>query len=70
MAHGVMYTYQVQTISRWGDSEPSPPLSHRLGAPYCGDGIIQRRVYETLSSYPQAGLYPNLNDNRMHAASY
>uniref|UniRef100_A0A8B9JH54 Pappalysin-1 n=1 Tax=Astyanax mexicanus TaxID=7994 RepID=A0A8B9JH54_ASTMX len=40
--HGVVYTYQVQTLSRWGESEPSPPLSHRLGVPYCGDGIIQR----------------------------
>ncbi|KAK2816134.1 hypothetical protein Q7C36_022405 [Tachysurus vachellii] len=41
VVYGVMYTYQVQTISRWGDSEPSPPLLHHLGAPYCGDGIIQ-----------------------------
>lgn len=38
----VMYTYQVQTISGWSESEPSPPLEHELGAPYCGDGRIQR----------------------------
>ncbi|XP_072548838.1 pregnancy-associated plasma protein A, pappalysin 1a [Salminus brasiliensis] len=38
----VNYTYQVQTLSRWGESEPSPPLTHCLGRPYCGDGIIQR----------------------------
>uniref|UniRef100_A0A3Q3CDN4 Pappalysin-1 n=1 Tax=Haplochromis burtoni TaxID=8153 RepID=A0A3Q3CDN4_HAPBU len=35
------YTYQVQTISRQSESEPSPPLVHQLGAPYCGDGRIQ-----------------------------
>ncbi|XP_066517075.1 pregnancy-associated plasma protein A, pappalysin 1a [Hoplias malabaricus] len=40
--NGVEYTYQVQTLSRFGESEPSPPLTHRLGAPYCGDGVIQR----------------------------
>uniref|UniRef100_A0A3Q1B8F0 Pappalysin-1 n=1 Tax=Amphiprion ocellaris TaxID=80972 RepID=A0A3Q1B8F0_AMPOC len=37
----VVYTYQVQTISSRSDSEPSPPLVHELGAPYCGDGRIQ-----------------------------
>ncbi|TRZ01170.1 hypothetical protein DNTS_014509 [Danionella cerebrum] len=40
--HGGMYTYQVQTISSLSESEPSPPFTHRLGAPYCGDGLIQR----------------------------
>lgn len=72
VVHGVMYTYQVQTISRWGDSEPSPPLFHRLGAPYCGDGIIQRCVYVTdlqFHHYHQA-LNPNINDDHMHAALY
>ena len=38
----VAYTYQVQTISGRSESEPSPPLVHDLGAPYCGDGRIQR----------------------------
>lgn len=38
----VAYTYQVQTVSGRSDSEPSPPLIHELGAPYCGDGRIQR----------------------------
>lgn len=38
----VAYTYQVQTVSGQGESEPSPPLVHELGAPYCGDGRIQR----------------------------
>uniref|UniRef100_A0A8C7SCY6 Pregnancy-associated plasma protein A, pappalysin 1a n=1 Tax=Oncorhynchus mykiss TaxID=8022 RepID=A0A8C7SCY6_ONCMY len=37
-----VYTYQVQTISARSESEPSPPLTHLLGAPYCGDGRIQR----------------------------
>ncbi|CAG12416.1 unnamed protein product, partial [Tetraodon nigroviridis] len=37
----VAYTYQVQTISGRRESEPSPPLIHELGAPYCGDGRIQ-----------------------------
>nr|XP_046226088.1 pappalysin-1-like isoform X1 [Oncorhynchus gorbuscha] len=37
-----VYTYQVQTISARSESEPSPPLTHQLGAPYCGDGRIQR----------------------------
>lgn len=71
--HGVMYTYQVQTITRWGDSEPSPPLSHRLGAPYCGDGIVQRCVYAThlqFHHYHLAGVRPNLNDDHVHAALY
>uniref|UniRef100_A0A671KJD7 Pappalysin-1 n=1 Tax=Sinocyclocheilus anshuiensis TaxID=1608454 RepID=A0A671KJD7_9TELE len=40
--YGGVYTYQVQTISSRSVSEPSPPLTHRLGAPYCGDGLIQR----------------------------
>lgn len=38
----VAYTYQVQTVSSYSESEPSPPLVHQLGAPYCGDGRIQR----------------------------
>lgn len=38
----VAYTYQVQTVSGRSESEPSPPLIHELGAPYCGDGRIQR----------------------------
>uniref|UniRef100_A0A672PB20 Pappalysin-1-like n=1 Tax=Sinocyclocheilus grahami TaxID=75366 RepID=A0A672PB20_SINGR len=40
--YGGVYTYQVQTISSRSVSEPSPPLTHHLGAPYCGDGLIQR----------------------------
>lgn len=39
-----VYTYQIQTISSRSESEPSPPLMHHLGAPYCGDGLIQRCV--------------------------
>ncbi|XP_012669767.1 pregnancy-associated plasma protein A, pappalysin 1a [Clupea harengus] len=42
VATGGVYTYQIQTISTWSESEPSPPFTHRLGAPYCGDGTIQR----------------------------
>ncbi|XP_062340727.1 pappalysin-1-like [Osmerus eperlanus] len=42
VAPGGVYTYQVQTISSHNESEPSPPLIHQLGAPYCGDGHIQR----------------------------
>lgn len=38
----VAYTYQVQTVSGQSESEPSPALVHELGAPYCGDGRIQR----------------------------
>ncbi|XP_031133821.1 pregnancy-associated plasma protein A, pappalysin 1a isoform X2 [Sander lucioperca] len=41
VAPHVVYTYQVQTISSRSESEPSPPLVHDLGAPYCGDGRIQ-----------------------------
>ncbi|MEQ2297588.1 hypothetical protein AMECASPLE_036149, partial [Ameca splendens] len=37
----VLHTYQIQTISRWGKSEPSLPLVHELGGPFCGDGHIQ-----------------------------
>uniref|UniRef100_A0AAY4ATE2 Pappalysin-1 n=1 Tax=Denticeps clupeoides TaxID=299321 RepID=A0AAY4ATE2_9TELE len=43
---GRAYTYQVQTISTWSESEPSPPLTHKLRAPYCGDGRIQRSLEE------------------------
>ncbi|XP_062399782.1 pregnancy-associated plasma protein A, pappalysin 1b [Sardina pilchardus] len=43
---GVSYTYRVQTVSRWGESESSPPLTHQLGNPYCGDGRIQRHIGE------------------------
>ncbi|XP_030640627.1 pregnancy-associated plasma protein A, pappalysin 1a [Chanos chanos] len=39
---GGIYMYQVQTVSSWSESEPSPPLTHRLGAPYCGNGRIER----------------------------
>lgn len=76
VVHDVMYTYEVQTVSRWGDSEPSPPLSHRLGESYCGDGIIQRCAYATQLQFQmtnhchQAGVHPNLNDDHMHAALY
>ncbi|XP_035248204.1 pappalysin-1-like [Anguilla anguilla] len=38
---GVEYTYQVVTVSRTAESEPSPALTHQLGAHYCGDGRIQ-----------------------------
>ncbi|KAJ8408732.1 hypothetical protein AAFF_G00253670 [Aldrovandia affinis] len=38
---GGVYTYQVLTVSRKAESEPSPALTHELGAPYCGDGRIQ-----------------------------
>ncbi|XP_023816397.1 pappalysin-1 isoform X1 [Oryzias latipes] len=37
----VKYTYQIQTVSSVGESEPSPPLMHELGEPYCGDGRVQ-----------------------------
>ncbi|XP_076126259.1 pregnancy-associated plasma protein A, pappalysin 1b [Alosa pseudoharengus] len=43
---GVLYTYRVQTVSWGGESEPSPPLTHQLGNPYCGDGRIQRHTGE------------------------
>ncbi|XP_063051363.1 pregnancy-associated plasma protein A, pappalysin 1b [Engraulis encrasicolus] len=43
---GQSYTYRVQTVSRWGESEASPPLTHQLGKPYCGDGRVQRHVGE------------------------
>lgn len=39
------YTYHVLTVSRRAESEQSPPLSHQLGSPYCGDGLIQKSVY-------------------------
>nr|XP_023665369.1 pappalysin-1-like isoform X1 [Paramormyrops kingsleyae] len=43
---GVVYTYQVLTVSKRAESEPSPPLIHQLGAPYCGDGHVQRLLGE------------------------
>uniref|UniRef100_A0A8C9RP30 Pregnancy-associated plasma protein A, pappalysin 1b n=1 Tax=Scleropages formosus TaxID=113540 RepID=A0A8C9RP30_SCLFO len=39
---GSFYTYQVRTVSMSAESEPSPALTHQLGAPYCGDGHIQK----------------------------
>lgn len=39
---GTVYTYRVLTFSREMESVPSPELTHELGAPYCGDGVIQR----------------------------
>nr|XP_015798245.2 pregnancy-associated plasma protein A, pappalysin 1a isoform X2 [Nothobranchius furzeri] len=41
VAPRVTYTYQIQTLSSQSESEPSSPLVHELGAPYCGDGRIQ-----------------------------
>ncbi|KAI4892633.1 hypothetical protein NFI96_021630, partial [Prochilodus magdalenae] len=43
---GETYTYHVQTVSRTAESEPSPPLVHQLGSPYCGDGLIQKYLGE------------------------
>ncbi|XP_030647527.1 pregnancy-associated plasma protein A, pappalysin 1b [Chanos chanos] len=43
---GVMYTYHVLTVSSEAQSEASPPLSHQLGMPYCGDGRIQKYLGE------------------------
>ncbi|XP_028851708.1 pregnancy-associated plasma protein A, pappalysin 1b [Denticeps clupeoides] len=43
---GETYTYQVYTVSKRAKSEPSPPLTHRLGTPYCGDGQIQNYLGE------------------------
>uniref|UniRef100_A0A8C9U8J2 Pregnancy-associated plasma protein A, pappalysin 1a n=1 Tax=Scleropages formosus TaxID=113540 RepID=A0A8C9U8J2_SCLFO len=43
---GTIYTYRVVTISRGTESEPSPELTHELGAPYCGDGVIQKFLGE------------------------
>ncbi|XP_042612734.1 pappalysin-1-like isoform X1 [Cyprinus carpio] len=40
------YTYHVLTVSRTAESEPSPPLSHQLGSPYCGDGLVQKYLGE------------------------
>ncbi|KAI7812733.1 pregnancy-associated plasma protein A, pappalysin 1b isoform X1 [Triplophysa rosa] len=40
------YTYHILTVSRQAESEPSPPLSHQLGSPYCGDGLIQKYLGE------------------------
>ncbi|XP_023666885.1 pappalysin-1-like isoform X2 [Paramormyrops kingsleyae] len=43
---GTVYTYRVLTFSREMESVPSPELTHELGAPYCGDGVIQRFLGE------------------------
>uniref|UniRef100_A0A8B9H5H4 Pregnancy-associated plasma protein A, pappalysin 1b n=1 Tax=Astyanax mexicanus TaxID=7994 RepID=A0A8B9H5H4_ASTMX len=43
---GVTYTYHVLTVSRTAESEPSPPLIHQLGSPYCGDGLVQKYLGE------------------------
>uniref|UniRef100_A0AAR2JEU4 Sushi domain-containing protein n=1 Tax=Pygocentrus nattereri TaxID=42514 RepID=A0AAR2JEU4_PYGNA len=43
---GETYTYHVLTVSRTAESEPSPPLIHQLGSPYCGDGLIQKYLGE------------------------
>ncbi|KAL0978972.1 hypothetical protein UPYG_G00178710 [Umbra pygmaea] len=43
---GETYTYQVLTVSGSEESEPSPPLIHQMGLPYCGDGSIQKYLGE------------------------
>uniref|UniRef100_A0A8B9H560 Pregnancy-associated plasma protein A, pappalysin 1b n=1 Tax=Astyanax mexicanus TaxID=7994 RepID=A0A8B9H560_ASTMX len=43
---GETYTYHVLTVSRTAESEPSPPLIHQLGSPYCGDGLVQKYLGE------------------------
>ncbi|XP_015222644.2 pregnancy-associated plasma protein A, pappalysin 1a [Lepisosteus oculatus] len=43
---GSVYTYQVLSVSRTAESEPSPALTHQLGSAYCGDGHIQRHMGE------------------------
>ncbi|XP_076854279.1 pregnancy-associated plasma protein A, pappalysin 1b [Brachyhypopomus gauderio] len=43
---GEIYTYHVLTVSKTAESEPSPPLVHQLGSPYCGDGHVQKYLGE------------------------
>uniref|UniRef100_S4RB99 Pappalysin 2 n=1 Tax=Petromyzon marinus TaxID=7757 RepID=S4RB99_PETMA len=39
---GAVYSYQVRVVSGSGFSEFSPPLVHRHGAAFCGDGTVDR----------------------------
>ncbi|XP_078472099.1 pappalysin-1-like [Lampetra planeri] len=39
---GAVYAYQVRVLSGSGFSEFSPPLVHRHGAAFCGDGTVDR----------------------------
>ncbi|EHB09018.1 Pappalysin-2 [Heterocephalus glaber] len=43
---GQMYQYQVQAEAGAELGEPSPPLHHIHGAPYCGDGKVEKSLGE------------------------
>ncbi|XP_066117307.1 pappalysin-2 [Saccopteryx bilineata] len=43
---GQVYQYQVQAVAGAELGEASPPLSHTHGAPYCGDGKVDRDLGE------------------------
>ncbi|KAM6165289.1 pappalysin-2 [Erethizon dorsatum] len=43
---GQMYQYQVQAKAGAELGEPSPPLHHIHGAPYCGDGKVEKSLGE------------------------
>ncbi|XP_021141485.2 pappalysin-2 [Columba livia] len=43
---GQVYRYQVQAVSGTTLGEPSPPLVHVHGAPYCGDGKVTTSLEE------------------------
>ncbi|XP_053329052.1 pappalysin-1 [Spea bombifrons] len=43
---GSIYKYQVVTLSRSGESVPSPELIYVHGGGYCGDGTIQKELGE------------------------
>ncbi|XP_077986925.1 pappalysin-1-like [Glandiceps talaboti] len=46
MMDGVEYTYQIQAIQGSKISELSPPLTHRHGQPFCGDGLVDSAAEE------------------------
>ncbi|CAM4603160.1 unnamed protein product [Caretta caretta] len=43
---GQLYRYQVQAMAGAAVGEPSPPLIHTQGTPYCGDGKVTMSLEE------------------------
>ncbi|XP_019386125.1 PREDICTED: pappalysin-2 [Crocodylus porosus] len=43
---GELYRYQIQGVAGTAVGEPSPPLIHIHGAPYCGDGKVTMSMDE------------------------
>uniref|UniRef100_A0A8C8RBA6 Pappalysin 2 n=1 Tax=Pelusios castaneus TaxID=367368 RepID=A0A8C8RBA6_9SAUR len=60
---GQLYRYQVQAVAGAAVGEPSPPLIHAHGAPYCGDGKGPLQGFARIKRILDSGL--NLAPKRL-----